>query len=103
MLTAKEKRFLKYWEEQRQGGQRSYLTLYILAGTFIATIIVFFIFAMFGIDFENKLWMIPSIAFVSITVISATTWKSNEKRFKQLIKREVEEGQSQDENHTNGQ
>ncbi|NML20958.1 hypothetical protein HHL16_08740 [Pseudoflavitalea sp. G-6-1-2] len=102
MLTAKEKRFIKYWEEQRKGGQRSYLTLYILAGTFIATIIVFFIFAMFGIDFENKLWTIPTIAFVSITIISATTWKSNEKKFKQLIRREIGEGMN-DENHTNGQ
>lgn len=102
MLTAKEKRFIKYWEEQRKGGKRSYLTLYILAGTFIATIIVFFIFAMFGIDFENKLWMIPTIALVSITIISATTWKSNEKKFKHLIRREVGAGMSEEENHTNG-
>ncbi|WP_127130310.1 hypothetical protein [Pseudoflavitalea rhizosphaerae] len=102
MLSAKERRFIKYWEEQRVGGQRPYLTLYILAGTFISTIVVFFLFAMLGIDLEGTLWMVPVISVIAITVISVATWKRNEKRFKEIVKREIEEGMGDGENHTNG-
>ncbi|QEC42617.1 hypothetical protein [Pseudobacter ginsenosidimutans] len=102
MLSAKERRFIKYWEEQRVGGQRPYLILYILTGTFISTIIVFFLFAMLGIDLEGTIWMVPVISVIAITVISVTTWKRNEKRFKEIVKREMEEGMGDGENHTNG-
>ena len=103
MLTAKEKRFIRYWEEQRTGGKGSYLTLYILAGTFIATIIVFFILAMFGIDFDQKIWLIPTVSAVIVIVASTLTWKVNEKKFKQIIKREIELGMEKGESNTNGQ
>lgn len=102
MLSAKERRFIKYWEEQRVGGQRPYLILYILAGTFISTIVVFFLFAMLGIDLEGTLWMVPVISVIAITVISVTSWKRNEKKFKEIIKREMENGMGDGENHTNG-
>lgn len=94
MLTAKERRFIKYWEEQRVGGQRPYLTLYIIAGTFISTLVVFFLFAMLGIDLEGYIWLVPVIGLVSVTVISVVSWKNNEKKFKGIIKREMEEGMS---------
>lgn len=102
MLSAKERRFIKYWEEQRVGGQRPYLILYILAGTFISTIVVFFLFAMFGIDLEGTLWMVPVISVIAVTAISVATWKRNERRFKEIIKREMENGMGDGENHTNG-
>ncbi|MGN6419082.1 MAG: hypothetical protein ACTHMC_16410 [Pseudobacter sp.] len=94
MLTAKERRFIKYWEEQRVGGQRPYLTLYIIAGTFISTLVVFFLFAMLGIDLEGYIWMVPVIGFLTVTGISVVSWKNNEKKFKGIIKREMEEGMS---------
>lgn len=102
MLTAKEKRFIRYWEEQRVGGMRPYLILYILAGTFISSIIVFFVFSMFGVDFDGILWTVPTISVVSVTAITIITWKRNEKQFKGIIKREIEEGMNDGENHTNG-
>lgn len=102
MLSAKERRFIKYWEEQRVGGQRPYLILYILAGTFISTIVVFFLFAMFGIDLEGTLWMVPVISVIAVTAISVASWKRNERRFKEIIKREMENGMGDGENHTNG-
>lgn len=102
MLTSKEKRFIRYWEEQRVGGMRPYLILYILAGTFISTIIVFFIFSMLGFDAAAILWMVPTISLVSVTAITIITWKRNEKQFKGIIKREIEEGMKDGENHTNG-
>ena len=102
MLTAKERRFIKYWEEQRVGGQRPYLTLYIIAGTFISTLVVFFLFAMLGIDLEGYVWMVPVIGLVSVTGISVASWKNNEKKFKGIIKREMEEGMKDGGNSSNG-
>lgn len=99
MLTAKERRFIKYWEEQRTGGQAPYLTLYIIAGTFISVLIVFFLFSIFGIKLRGNIWMVPVISVVAITSITIASWKRNEKRFKEIIKREMEDG----ENHTNGE
>ncbi|MBO9635060.1 MAG: hypothetical protein J7578_18265 [Chitinophagaceae bacterium] len=99
MLTAKERRFIKYWEEQRTGGQAPYFTLYIIAGTFISVIIVFFLFSIFGIKLRGNIWMVPVISVVAITAITIASWKRNEKRFKEIIKREMEDG----ENRTNGE
>lgn len=94
MLTAKERRFIKYWEEQRVGGKSSYLALYIIALTFIASLVVLFLFAMLGFDFEGKMWMVPLISMAAAVFITLFTWKNNEKRFKGIIKREMEEGMS---------
>lgn len=102
MLSAQERRFIKYWEEQRTGGMRPYLTLYILAGTFISVIIVFFLFSILGISLETYIWLVPTISVVAITSISVATWKRNEKKFKGIIKREMENGMNDGENHTNG-
>lgn len=102
MLSAKERRFIKYWEEQRVGGQRPYLILYILAGTFISTIVVFFLFAMIGIGLEGTVWMVPVISVIAVTAITLATWKRNERRFKEIIKREMENGMGDGENHANG-
>jgi tryptophan-rich sensory protein len=99
VLTTEEKRFIKYWEEQRTGGKFKYYLLYILAGTFIATLVLSFLYsiiisALFRIDFG--LIAIIVIAFLLVTFLTITTWDKNEKKFKRIIKREIQEGQRQD-------
>ena len=88
MLTPAEKRFIKYWEEQRKGGRISYSLLYILAGTFIASIVCTFISMMFGLGFPEYVPLIVLISFVSVTVATIATWSVNEKKFKRIIERE---------------
>lgn len=96
MLTATEKRFLKHWEEQRKGGMQKYLLLYILAGTFVGTIILSFLTAIFAFGFPHNLLLIVAGSFCLVTVISVLSWQVNEKKFKGIIQREVKEGMEKD-------
>jgi len=92
MLTATEKRFIKSWEDQRQGGRTKYFLLYILAGTFIGTIVLSFLSAMFTAGFPENLWLIVIASFSIVTIITILTWFVNEKKFKSIIQREIREG-----------
>jgi hypothetical protein len=97
MLTPSEKRFLKYWEEQRRGGRLPYHLLYILAGTFIASIVTVFVSMMFGMGFPDYVPLFVAGSFVLVTVATVTSWQVNEKKFRALIRREVKEGKNRDE------
>jgi Na+-driven multidrug efflux pump len=103
MLTATEKRFIKYWEEQRTGGRVKYYLLYILTGTFVAILVLSFLFLMFGGDLENHVLYIIIGSFVVVTSATILTWWINEKRFKAIIQREIREGMEKDEASGNGQ
>jgi hypothetical protein len=96
MLTTGEKRFIKYWQEQRKGGKLPYYLLYILAGTFIASIVLSFLAAMFLASFPENLLMITLTSFVIVTIATILTWSNNEKKFRRIIQREVEEGKKKD-------
>ena len=92
MLTATEKRFIKSWEDQRQGGRMKYFLLYILAGTFIITIIASFLTSMFASGFPENIWLIVIGSFSFATIVTILTWYANEKKFKAIIQREIKEG-----------
>jgi hypothetical protein len=57
---------------------------------------------MFGINLEGTIWMVPVISIIAVTAISVTSWKRNEKRFRDIIKREIGNGMEDGGNHTNG-
>ena len=99
MLNSAEKRFIKYWEEQRTGGKVKYYLLYIIAGTFISMLILSFVYAVvisstFGLDWGVVPILI--VSFILVTVMTIVAWDRNEKKFKAIIKREIREGQQQD-------
>jgi peptidoglycan/LPS O-acetylase OafA/YrhL len=90
MLTPKERRFIRSWEEQRKGGKRSYFLLYIIAGTIVTSIGVAFVQSMLRFGLPERLWTIPVISFLVTAGLTWYSWKNNEKRFRELIKRELE-------------
>jgi hypothetical protein len=99
VLSKEEKRFIKYWEEQRIGGKYKYYLLYILAGSFIGIIVLFFLYSLFispyvRVNFSFLFIIVFSVSLV--TFITVYTWNGNEKKFRSIIKREIEEGQRQD-------
>ncbi len=94
MLTKKERRFLKYWEEQRKGGKAGFFALYISMGTIVATIVVAFLISVLGMRFAY--WPIPLIGLVVMTIITIYTWNSNEKQFRKIIQRVIKEGKKQE-------
>ena len=91
MLTPDEKRFIKYWEEQRKGGRTQYFLLYILAGSFISTIVITFVSMMFRLSFANVVIWIVGASLVLISIATVVSWNANEKKFKMIIRREVDE------------
>ncbi|WP_276480884.1 hypothetical protein [Paraflavitalea pollutisoli] len=95
MLSPKEKRFVKYWEEQRTGGRVSYFALYIPVITLITAIVCSFLFSMIsmiGLSYFVSVGILSLVFGIAITVY---TWLHNERRFKGIIKREIREGEQQ--------
>lgn len=99
MLSAGEKRFVRYWEEQRKDGKRSYYLLYIISGTIVTSLIVSFVAAMlFSFSMPERPWIIPIVSFVITTVLTIYSWQRNERRLRRLIEREIRDGKWQDDN-----
>ena len=89
-MSVTEKRFVKYWEEQRIGGRWSYYALYILVGTFISTIIFCtFLFLFFREVFGSLTFWVALFSGLSIsTVATIATWSYNEKKLRDILHRE---------------
>ena len=97
MLSTKEKRFIRYWEDQRKGGKWLYFLLYIIVGTFIASILfsvtlILFLQANLSASF---FWVVILSAAVFTATVTGITWFANEKKFRKIIQREVKEGMSE--------
>lgn len=96
VLSDKEKRFIKYWEEQRTGGHWAYFALYIPVGTFLCSVLTAFLFSMVSfIEINSIVGLVITGALLS-TAITITTWFNNERKFKGIIRREVNAGKSKD-------
>ena len=95
MLTASEKRFVKSWEEQRQGGKVKYYLLYIIIGSFPAVLVLSFLTSLFG-AFSKLIWITIPVSFLVSIIYTVRTWAANEKKFKAIIQREINEGMRRD-------
>jgi len=94
LISTSEKRFIRYWEEQRTGGRWSYYALYIIIGTLLATIILStFLFLFFQVIFGSlSFWVALFAGFLISFIATVLTWSSNEKKFKKIIRREIDNG-----------
>ena len=94
MLSTSEKRFIRYWQEQRTGGRWSYYALYIAVGTFIATIILStFLFLFLQTIFGTLgFWIALAVALIISSVATILTWSSNERKFRKIVRREMDKG-----------
>ena len=92
MLTTTERRFIRLWQEQREGGKLSYIILYSVVGTFIATIILsVFLVLFFQVVFGTfPFWIVVLSGFLISLVSSWVTWNRNEQKLKKIIHREVD-------------
>lgn len=96
MLTTKEKRFIRSWEDQRKGGKWAYFLLYIPVGTLIFFIIAAFIMMAFFLEFPGGMWMLVLYCLFLMTIVIIINWVVNEKKFKSIIRREIKEAQRKD-------
>jgi len=92
VLTTTERRFIRLWQEQREGGKLSYILLYSVVGTFIATIILsVFLVLFFQVVFGTfPFWIVVLSGFLISLVSSWLTWNRNEQKLKKIIHREVD-------------
>ncbi len=102
MLTSEEKRFIRYWEDQRVDGKRSYYLQYTFVGAIIISLFVFITLFFFLNYYVSLLILItvPSCCIVASFLLTHYSWIKNENRLKRLIKREVRQGKSTGEPHT---
>lgn len=96
MLTNAERRFIKSWEEQRKGGKWKYYLLYMSMGTVISSIVFSFLSVMLRIGFPDKIWLIITASFFVVTISTIITWFFNEKKFKAIIRREIEQAKTKE-------
>ncbi len=93
-ITADERRFLRYWEDQRKGGRSSFLIAYGV-GLFILIYMGFVAIGLFsGFPFVKLTWLmlIGLMAVCGSLVWTFYIWNSRQKKFKGIIKREVKLG-----------
>lgn len=94
MLTTEEKRFIRYWQEQRTGGKTSYFLLYSLLGSFIMSLfglVILLFFLQFLFSWE-LLIVTVSVSVVLTCLMTVLVWSRNERRWKSLIQREIKQG-----------
>jgi hypothetical protein len=94
MLTKTEKRFVRHWEEQRMGGRMAYVAQNTLAGTIMLSLFSFVVlfFGMHVLFSWKLLIIVTSIAITVSCIVSYLVWQKNERKFRDLIKREVDAG-----------
>jgi ABC-type bacteriocin/lantibiotic exporter with double-glycine peptidase domain len=91
MLTTEERRFLRDWEIQRKDGKRAYFLLYIIVGSIVGTIGVFFIMSMIHFGRPKLLWPVPVISFILTCLYTVISWNRSEKKWKKLIRKVIEQ------------
>jgi L-asparagine transporter-like permease len=88
-MTSAEKRFLRYWEEQREGGKSKYLLFLVPLFSFCILAIIFLAGIVMDIYFFLD-WPWPVIAGTIILVIALCYywvnrhWNNNEARWLRL-------------------
>jgi protein-S-isoprenylcysteine O-methyltransferase Ste14 len=97
-LSPDERRFVKHWEEQRKGGKGSWVGVYTF-GFFILLYMGFVAFGLFmGLPFIKPVWLLL-IGLVSLTgaiSLALYWWRRNQQKFRQIVHREIREGQLQE-------
>lgn len=89
MLSAKDKRFIRYWEEQREGGKWKYILTYTIGGGVLVFFIPVTLFYIMGMLQFYKLVSFPIWALVIIALLisfagSLYFWHTNDDKWRSL-------------------
>jgi hypothetical protein len=90
LITRREKRFIRSWQEQREGGKWTYYLLYTFAGGFIISLLSYILILwILQIRVPKPYWILPVFGVSAAAVIAVLVWRTNEKKFKGIIRREI--------------
>lgn len=95
-LSPAERRFLRNWEEQRQGGKASFVGIY----TFGYFIFIFMCGVALGLFSGLRIvrpglligWAIVSL--IGAVIAAFISWQRFQRRFQAIVRREVAEGEA---------
>ncbi|MBL7735228.1 MAG: hypothetical protein JNL51_07210 [Chitinophagaceae bacterium] len=98
MLSPEEKRFVRSWEEQRRGGRWSYYLLYVPVAAFICSLILsIFLYLFFQVTLGAPfLWFVFAGSLTLSLILTLSAWRNNERKFRKIVRREIEEGRIKD-------
>jgi sulfite exporter TauE/SafE len=89
-ISADERRFLRQWEEQRQGGRSRFVLNYTI-GFLVSYFMIGVAIGLFGsIPFIRPLWisLLFIVSLVAAFVTAVVVWHRGEHRFSSIINRE---------------
>lgn len=95
-ISAAERRFVRNWEEQRKGGKANFVAIY----TFGYFIIIFMTGVALGLFTSLRFVTLPLLSGMALVALVAgigfafLQWSRSQKKFRNIIQREIEEGQS---------
>ena len=90
LITRTEKRFIRSWQEQREGGKWAYFLLYTFGGGFIISLVSYILILwILQIRVPKPYWILPVFGVIAAAFIAVLVWRSNEKKFKGIIRREI--------------
>jgi hypothetical protein len=90
VITRSEKRFIRSWQEQREGGKWAYYLLYTFGGGFIITLVSYILILwILQIRVPKPYWILPVFGVVAALLLAVLVWSINEKKFKGIIRREI--------------
>ena len=93
-LTTDERRFLREWQIQTESGKWNYVLLYWLAYFLIIFLVGVAIGLFSGIPFI-RVWYIIALAALALIaglILALAGWNRNQRRFKKMIQKALQEG-----------
>lgn len=90
-LSPAERRFLRSWEEQRNGGKKSFVAIYTFAYTLVIFLSSVAVALFMNIAFIRKSWLISMAvgSVVAAFVLSNILWSRQQKKWRSIINREM--------------
>ena len=92
-ITTDERRFMRHWEEQRQGGRRAYLAIYTFGYFFVLFMMGVALGLFSGLRFVQKPMLIGLgiLSLAGAFAVALYQWRRGEKKFHRIISRVMEE------------
>jgi protein-S-isoprenylcysteine O-methyltransferase Ste14 len=90
-ISTDERRFLRSWEEQREGGKWTYVGTYTFGFTIMLFLGSIALGLFMSLPFVKPIWLILISIFsvVGGFLLSIGVWQHNERKFRKIIKRET--------------
>jgi Flp pilus assembly protein TadB len=90
-LTSAERRFIRSWEEQRNGGRPAFVALYTMAYFFVAFLCSVALALFLSLPVIKIVWLVAIAVFSLVLAfgLASLSWKQKQKRFSGIIRRET--------------